>query len=196
MLTELSDEELINGCLAGIPSFQQALYKRFAATMYAVCLRYSKDKEEAKDILQDGFILVFDKLSQFRKQGSFEGWIRKIMVNKSLEYCRKSSFLFQITGFKGKELENELIDKENVLSLIDSKELLKMIQELSPVYKMIFNMYVFEDMGHREIAKVLNITEGTSRKNLSDARNVLKKKINQTMALDKKIAHNDRRANG
>ena len=109
----------------------------------------------------------------------------------------KGFFLFVVDNyFKGKELENELIDKENVLSLIDSKELLKMIQELSPVYKMIFNMYVFEDMGHREIAKVLNITEGTSRKNLSDARNVLKKKINQTMALDKKIAHNDRRANG
>ena len=196
MPLNISDAELIKGCLAKIPVFQQALYKRFASTMYTVCLRYARDKEEAKDILQDGFILVFDKLSQFRMEGSFEGWIRKIMVNKSLEYYRKSSFLYSVIDYDNKEIENELIDKESILSNIESKELLKMIQNLSPVYRMVFNMYVFEGMDHREIAKSLGITEGTSRKNLSDARAILRKKISTRMLIDKKIEANEQRGHG
>jgi RNA polymerase sigma-70 factor (ECF subfamily) len=191
---EISEEQLVKGCLDGIQAFQQMLYKRYAAKMLTVCMRYANNRVEAEDVLQEGFILVFEKLAQFRMQGSFEGWIRKIMINKSLEHLRKVNKIYPVLDIDN--VEDKFISEEDVLNLIDSKELLKMIQELPPMYKMVFNLFVFEGMGHKEIASTLGIVEGTSKSNLSDARNLLKKKIYKNLLIEEKTIYNERKANG
>lgn len=191
---EISEEQLIKGCLDGIQAFQQLLYKRYASKMLTVCMRYAGNRIEAEDVLQEGFIIVFEKMAQFRMQGSFEGWIRKIMVNKSLEHLRKTNKIFPVLDIDN--IEDKFISEEDVLNLIDSKELLNMIQELPPMYKMVFNLFVFEGMGHKEIAAMLGIVEGTSKSNLSDARNLLKKKIYRNLLIEEKSIYNERKANG
>ena len=172
---EPSEAEIINGCLAGNSSSQRMLYKHFAGKMLLVCMRYITNKDEAEDVLQEGFMLVFQKLSQFKAEGSFEGWIRKIMVNKSIEHLRKSSFIHPMVNIE--ETENDFISADDIISSISSKELLNIIQELPPACRIVFNLYVFEGLKHREIAGQLGISEGTSKSNLSDARAILKKKI-------------------
>jgi len=179
-----TEEQLIKGCLAGIPAFQQMLYKRYAPKMLTVCMRYANNQEEAEDILQEGFIIVFEKMSQFKMQGSFEGWIRKVMVNKSLEHLRKATKIYPVLNID--KVEDKFISQDDILNTIASKELLKMIQELPPMYKMVFNLYVFEGMSHKEIAAQVGIAEGTSRSNLSDARTLLKKKIHHNVTIETK----------
>jgi RNA polymerase sigma-70 factor (ECF subfamily) len=189
MSKTISDEELIKGCLAGTWAFQQMLYKRFAAKMLTVCMRYTNSKEEAEDILQEGFVLVFEKMAQFKMKGSFEGWIRRIMVNKAIEHYRKSVHFYAMLDVE--DVSNEVVSKEEILNNIDTKELLKMVQELPPMYKMVFNLYVFEGMTHKEISETLKIAEGTSKSNLSDARNLLKKKILKNILLEER--YNERK---
>ncbi len=191
---EISEEQLIKGCLKGIPAFQQLLYTRYAAKMLTVCMRYARSREEAEDVLQEGLIIVFEKMAQFRMQGSFEGWIRKIIVNKSLEHLRKANKIYPVLDIDN--VEDRFVSDEDILNLIDSKELLKMIQELPPMYKMVFNLFVFEGMGHKDIAAELGIVEGTSKSNLSDARNLLKKKIYKNLLIEEKLIYNERKANG
>jgi RNA polymerase sigma-70 factor (ECF subfamily) len=191
---EISEQELLKGCLSGIPVFQQMLYKRYAAKMLTVCMRYADNQEEAEDVLQEGFIIIFEKMHQFRMEGSFEGWIRKIMVNKSLEHLRKSSKIFPVTNINN--IKEQFINQEDVLNTIASKELLKMIQELPPMYKMVFNLYVFEGMSHKEIAAKVGIAEGTSKSNLSDARASLKKKIQRNMLREEKMIYFEQGAHG
>lgn len=191
---ELSEEELIKGCLAGIQAFQQMLYKRYAPKMLTVCMRYADNQEEAEDVLQEGFIIVFEKMHQFRMQGSFEGWIRKIMVNKSLEHLRKSSRIFPVMNID--HVKDRYVSHEDVLNIIDSKELLKMIQELPPMYKMVFNLYAFEGMSHKEIAAKVGIAEGTSKSNLSDARTLLKKKLSRNILREEKMIYFEKGAHG
>lgn len=191
---EISEEELIKGCLSSIPAFQQMLYKRYAAKMLTVCMRYADNQEEAEDVLQEGFIIVFEKMHQFRMQGSFEGWIRRIMVNKSLEHLRKSSKIFPVMNINN--VKDHFISTEDVLTTLASKELLKMIQELPPMYKMVFNLYVFEGMSHKEIAAKVGIAEGTSKSNLSDARSLLKRKIYRNMEREEKIIYFEQGAHG
>ncbi|HTA81386.1 MAG TPA: sigma-70 family RNA polymerase sigma factor [Bacteroidia bacterium] len=192
MSQKISEEELIKGCLAGTWAFQQMLYKQYAAKMLTVCMRYTSKREEAEDILQEGFVLVFEKMAQFKKKGSFEGWIRKIMVNKAIEHYRKSVHVYPVMSIEDKE--NEAVSTEDILSNINATELLKMIQELPPMYKMVFNLYVFEEMTHKEIAEQLGIAEGTSKSNLSDARGILKRKINNNMLRAERYEFNEQKA--
>jgi RNA polymerase sigma factor (sigma-70 family) len=189
-----TEEELVKGCLAGNPAFQQMLYKRFAGKMLTVCMRYADNRDEAEDVLQEGFITVFDKLGQFLMHGSFEGWVRRIMVNKSLENIRKKVRIYPVMNVEG--LENKFLSSDDVLSVMNSKELLQMIQELPPMYKLVFNLYVFEGMTHKEISAEVGISEGTSKSNLSDARTILKKKLLKNLEIEKKIIHYEQRANG
>jgi RNA polymerase sigma-70 factor (ECF subfamily) len=191
---EISEKELVKGCLAGRPAFQQMLYKRYAPKMLTVCMRYSSNQEEAEDVLQEGFIIVFEKMKQFRMEGSFEGWIRRIMVNKALEHLRKATKIYPVTDID--KAEDKFISPENVLNAIDSKELLKMIQELPPMYKMVFNLYVFEGMSHKEISAQVGIAEGTSKSNLSDARTILKKKIHRNMVIENRTIYYEKTVHG
>ncbi len=191
MFLESFDSEIIKDCLKGNATAQRLLYKQFAPKMLLVCLRYFRSREEAEDVLQEGFIIVFEKLNQFRGDGPFEAWVRKIMVNKSVEQLRKSSFMHPTVDFE--EADYDFISAEEILSGIASKVLLSMIQELPPACRMVFNMYVFEGMKHKEIAEQLSVSENTSKSNLFDARAILKKKIMLDLnVLEKKIAMNER----
>lgn len=192
MQLEVSEQELVKGCLNGVPSFQRALYKRYAGKMLMVCMRYANKREEAEDVLQEGFITVFEKLSTFKMQGSLEGWVRRIMVNKSIENYRKVTRIYPVLDIE--DVEDNFVSSEDVTSNIAAKDLLNMIHQLPPMYKMVFNLYVFEGMSHKEISDNLGIAEGTSKSNLSDARALLKKKIAQSMVVAQQQNYNERQA--
>ena len=171
-------DEIIEGCIHGKRQAQEDLYRMFASVMYGVCLRYSRNQDEAKDNLQDGFIKVFENIKQFRGLGSFEGWVRRIMVNTALQKYRGHYQLYALTD---QESRANNLPVENIMETIGEKELLEMIKELPPRYKLVFNMYAIEGYTHKEIAEMLNITEGTSKSNLSRARDILQDKLKKTM---------------
>jgi RNA polymerase sigma-70 factor (ECF subfamily) len=152
--------------------------------MFAVCLRYSKNKEEAEEILQEGFMKVFTHLHQFNFEGSFEGWIRKIMVNCALQKYRNNARLHAVVDIETNQYK--IAETENIMAQIGTKELVNMVQQLPPGYRLVFNLYVFEGMKHREIAEHLGISEGTSKSNLYDARALLQKSVTQSLQVAKK----------
>ncbi|AXE21498.1 hypothetical protein DR864_11140 [Runella rosea] len=146
--------------------------------MMVVCKRYVSDYEDAKDLLQEGFMKVFQELHRFRNEGSFEGWIRRIMVNVSLEHYKKMVKLHhQLDDISLLNDHSQPIADEDIESQLSADELLLLVQSLPPSYRMVFNLYVFEGFKHQEIAKQLGIGEGTSKSNLQDARRLLQKKI-------------------
>lgn len=149
---------------------QQELYERFAPKMYGVCLRYAANAEEAEDILQEGFIKVFNKISSFRGEGSFEGWIRRIFVNTAIEQFRKKTYLQPITETEENTVEGKYL---SVLDSLAEKDIIQMVQQLSPGYRTVFNMYVVEGYTHKQIAEALGISEGTSKSQLSRAKLIL-----------------------
>ena len=177
---------LIGGCIRGDRQSQSQLYTMLMQKMFVVCLRYSKNREEAEEILQEGFMKVFEFIHQYKFAGSFEGWVRKIMVNCALQKYR-SKKLHAVVDIDPATIEN--IGNENIISQIGTKELLEMVQQLPPSYRMVFNLYVFEGMKHREIAQHLNISEGTSKSNLSDARAILQRAVNNSLQSVKNIKH-------
>jgi len=169
-------KNIIEECASGNERAQEALYRRFAPKMYGVCLRYAKDNTEAEDNLQDGFIKVFTNIKNFRHEGSLEGWIRRIMVNVSLEKYRKQKMLHpveEIGMYDSQKFEEDIIEK------ISAKELIALIQELPPRYRMVFNLYVLEGLNHKEISEKMEISVGTSKSNLARARDILKRKVKE-----------------
>jgi len=142
--------------------------------MYTVCLRYSDNIEDANDVMQEGFMKVFKSLSKFRAEGSFEGWVRRIFINTSIEHYRKKVKLYKVSEVQ----ENTIEDNDlSALDTLATKDVLNLINELSPGYKQVFNMHVIEGYSHKEIADLLGITEGTSKSQLARAKGVLKKII-------------------
>jgi RNA polymerase sigma factor (sigma-70 family) len=168
--------DLINGCLEGNRRMQEELYRRFSPRMYAVCLRYAGNAEEAEDILQEGFIKVFKKMDSFRGEGSFEGWIRRIFVNTAIEHFRRKRYLQPVT-----EKEENTIPGKSLSALdgLAEKDILALVQELSPGYRTVFNMYVVEGYTHKEIGDMLGISEGTSKSQLSRAKVILQDMVKQ-----------------
>ena len=166
----ISESDLIQGCLVGDRRMQEELYRRFSPRMYGVCLRYAGNAEEAQDILQEGFIKVYKKLDSFRGEGSFEGWIRRIFVNTAIEHFRRKIYQQPITEKHETTVEAQYL---SVLDELAEKDILKLIQELSPGYRTVFNLYVVEGYTHKEIGDLLNISEGTSKSQLSRAKVVL-----------------------
>ncbi|MGI4022802.1 MAG: RNA polymerase sigma factor [Janthinobacterium lividum] len=172
---------IISGCQAGNPKAQQALYKLYAAKMLGVCVRYAVDKMEAEDMLQNGFIKVFNKLNDYRGEGSFEGWVRRIMVHSSIEYYRKHHKMMQLVDMDTPGAEQTV--NATAASSLEAKDLLAIIQTLSPGYRMVFNLYAIEGYSHKEIGEMLNISEGASKSQLSRARTILKEMIVKTERL-------------
>ena len=166
----ITESDLLQGCLSGNRRMQEELYRRFSPRMYAVCLRYAGKAEEAEDILQEGFIKVFRKMDSYRGDGSFEGWMRRIFVNTAIEHFRRKRYLMP-----GTEREENTIEGKytSVLDDLGAKDILALVQELSPGYRTVFNMYVVEGYTHREIADMLGISEGTSKSQLSRAKVIL-----------------------
>jgi len=167
---------IISECIAGNQKAMAELYHLFAPKMFGVCLRYAKDSGEAEDNLQDGFIKVFANLKNFRNDGSLEGWIRRIIINVSLEKIRKQHFLYPVEDVSKYDSINF---SDDVIAKISADDLIKIIQELPPRYRLVFNLYVIEGMSHQEIAQEMSITTGTSKSNLARAREILKKKVQE-----------------
>jgi len=177
-------EEIIHKCQDGNGGAQTALYHLFSAKMYGICLRYAKDSAEAEDFMQEGFIRVFNKVSQFEFKGSFEGWIKRIMVNTALEKFRKNDRLYPVEEMKIFE-STEYV--EETISSITANDLLWIIQKLPPRYRMVFNLFAIEGYSHLEIAEMMKISEGTSKSNLSRARVILQKSVTEYFGEKKKL---------
>jgi RNA polymerase sigma-70 factor (ECF subfamily) len=163
---------------------QYELYQRFAPKMYAVCLRYAGNTEEAEDILQEGFIKIFNKIGSFRSEGSFEGWIRRIFVNTAIEQFRKKTYLKPITEVEENTVEGKYL---SVLDSLAEKDIIQLVQQLSPGYRTVFNMYVVEGYTHKQIAEALGISEGTSKSQLSRAKLILQDLVKNFMEKTKQV---------
>lgn len=177
LLQSLKDlKKIIKKCASGDVRAQAELYRHFAPKMFGVCLRYAKDRTEAEDNLQEGFIKVFTYIKGFRHEGSFEGWMRRVMVNVSLEKFRKQNLLYPVEDMGIYDTQNY---NDDILDKISADELIGLIQQLPPRYRMVFNLYVMEGLNHMEIGKEMGISTGTSKSNLARARNILKSKVKE-----------------
>jgi RNA polymerase sigma factor (sigma-70 family) len=172
----ITESDLLAGCMEGNRRMQEELYRRFSPRMYAVCLRYAGNAEEAEDILQEGFIKVFKKLGSFRSEGSFEGWVRRIFVNTSIEHFRRKRYLMPVTEKEENTIEGKYL---SVLDDLAARDIMALVQELSPGYRTVFNMYVVEGYTHKEIGDMLGISEGTSKSQLSRAKVILQDMVKQ-----------------
>lgn len=177
-------DQIIEGCIRGDRHSQNRLYHLYAPKIFPVCLRYSKSREDAEDILQEGFFRIFNHISQYKGAGSFEGWMRKIMVNTALEKFRNKARLYPVISIESAAGHDFSVN--DTLQKIEAKELITLIQQLPPVYRMVFNLYVFEGLKHKEIARLLNISEGTSKSNLFDARKILQRSLSANLDAAKK----------
>ncbi|MCL1663894.1 sigma-70 family RNA polymerase sigma factor [Elizabethkingia sp. HX XZB] len=168
--------EIIEQCQKNDRKAQELLYRRYSNVLFSICLRYSGNYENAQDVFQEGFILIFKKITQYSFSGSFEGWIKRVMVNLNLEKHRqKEIWLTEI------EENMPLIDEEdndpNDFQNVNYQDLIKYVQNLPTQYRQVFNLYVFEEYTHNEIAESLKISPGTSKSNLSRAREILRKEL-------------------
>ncbi len=155
--------------------------------MYAVCLRYAGKAEEAEDILQEGFIKVFKKLDSYRGDGSFDGWVRRIFVNTAIEHFRRKKYLMPVTEKEENTIEGKGI---SVLDDLAARDIMALVQELSPGYRTVFNMYVVEGYTHKEIADMLGISEGTSKSQLSRAKVILQEMVKKFLNSDGESRYN------
>ena len=165
-------DQLIKKCKKKNPQAQEQLYRLFSSKLFSICLKYSNDYSSAEDTLQDAFITIFDKINQYKNQGSFEGWIKRITVNTVLQRYRKEK-VFELINENN--VEDVTIEIEEDTISIDY--LLKIIQELPNRYRLVFNLYVLDGYSHKDIAEMLDINVGTSKSNLARARQILKQTI-------------------
>ncbi len=167
-----TEEKLLEGCQKGDRKAQRDLYDKYAPLMFSVCRRYISDSAEAEDVLVCGFTKVLSKIDQFKGDGSFEGWIRRIMVNEALSYIRKNKSMYL-------EVEIEKADREpdyrQIQDQLEVEDLQKMISRLPSGYRTVFNLYAIEGFSHKEIAEKLGVSENTSKSQLSRARTHLQK---------------------
>ena len=168
-------DRIIDKCKEGDRQAAEKIYQIFSAKMFALCLRFSKDRADAEDTLQDGFIKIFTSIGQYTGKGSFEGWMERIMINTAMEKFRKNPPL-QIVEELPEIEDNEDIDEE---VSIPEEVLADFVNQLPERYKMVFNLYVIEEMSHKDIAALLGINEGTSKSNLARAREILKRKVKE-----------------
>ncbi len=171
-------DNLLEGCKQGQRKVQELLYRSLASKMYQICLRYAHNTSEAEDIMQIGFVKVFKQVNNFRGEGSFEGWIRRVMVNTAIESYRKRCKSLEM---QAQPLEEAYVLEQGTFDMnqLEVKDLLQLIQELPDGYRMVFNLYAIEGYSHREIAELLGVTEGASKSQLSRARTWLKNRLIQ-----------------
>ena len=174
----MNENELIRGCIREEALCQKEVFDRFSSRMLGVCNRYARNSADAEDILQDAFIKVFDKIHQFKFEGSFEGWIRKIVVNTALKKYSVIRYEKEVSGYEVTDRDENGIGPA-AYSHLSEKDLKDLINNLPDGYRLIFNLYVIEGYQHDEIAKLLGIQAGTSRSQLVKARTMLQKQIIQ-----------------
>lgn len=168
----MSIKQLIRKCKKQDIKAQEQLYKMFAHKLFPVCLKYSATYQQAEDNLQDAFLMIFKSMPQYRNKGSFEGWMKRIVINTALQKYRKQTVFEIIREDHYKEPEIEIDEDE-----VSVDYLLEIIQQLPDRYRQVFNLYVLDGFSHKEIAEIMNITTGTSKSNLARARVILKDKI-------------------
>jgi RNA polymerase sigma factor (sigma-70 family) len=170
----VTTEDIIQACRRNEPSGQKALYEKFSALLYGVCLRYVRDRQDAEDVLMEGFMKIFSNLHQYSGEGSFEGWMRSIMVNQALMFLRKNNPLTYAVDAAEVPLSNQQWNAEDRLLEAD---ILRLMNQLPDGYRTIFNLYVIEGYKHREIGELLGISIHTSKSQLIQARNRLSQLI-------------------
>jgi RNA polymerase sigma factor (sigma-70 family) len=168
------EKDWIEGCKRQNREAQHALYAFFSGKMYTLCCRYIKDKMEAEDVLVMAFTKIFERIDQYKNEGSFEGWIRRVMVNESLSYLRRSKNMYLEMDIKAADREPNY---NQIESELEAEELMKMIEELPTGYRVVFNLYAIDGFSHQEIGEQLGISEGTSKSQLSRARSLLQKRL-------------------
>lgn len=173
----LTEDQLIKGCIRQESTAQKALFDLYAGKMLGVCQRYARNDADAEDILQDAFIKIFDKISQFKSEGSFEGWIRRIVVNTALKKYSLSRYSKETSIEEYTQSDNRLDNEPIATDHLSEKDLLNLINALPDGYRLVFNLYVLEGYRHEEISEMLGIQSGTSRSQLAKARNLLQKQI-------------------
>jgi len=171
----MTENEIVEGCIKNDVFAQRQLYASYASRMLGICMRYSSSREDAEDILQDGFIQVFRKIETYQGSGALGGWIRRIMINEALQHYRRSKYLRLTVEHEEVGVDPE--DSENILANLAAEELVHLIQQLPDGYRMVFNFYAVEGYTHPEIAKKLNISVGTSKSQFSRARALLRQMI-------------------
>ncbi|MFA6248655.1 MAG: RNA polymerase sigma factor [Mucilaginibacter sp.] len=167
-------QTLWEGCMRNDRKQQELLYKALAPKMLAVCMRYAKDKDEAQDILQEGFIKMFKNMENYRGEGSLEGWIRRIMVHSAISRYRKAKSMVLVDDFAEQNIAVSSSYNDNGL---EARDLMNMVQELPATYRSVFNLYAIEGFSHQEIGSKLGMSELLSRTTLHRARTILKEKL-------------------
>lgn len=173
--TTMSDQDLVQECVKSNPAAQKVLYERYYSRMLALCLRYSDSKDDAKDSLHDGFILLFSKIESYSGKGSFEGWMRRVFVNNMLMKFRKRDVFKESVSVD--DVTWNVPVKEDVFEKIGSKNIIKLISQMPQGYKVVFNMIVIEGYSYKEVAQKLNVSEVSVRSQLSRGRMWLKERI-------------------
>lgn len=175
-IEDWSNSELISGCKEFNPEARRVLYEKYSAQMYSICMRYANNKDDANDIFQQGFYLVYKNIAQIRDPKAMSGWIKRIFVNAALDHFKKNK---RSTALEENQIESNenLNDWNDAISNLAAEEITALIQKLPNAYRTVFNLYVIDNMSHKEIADKLSISEGTSKSNLHDARKILKRKI-------------------
>lgn len=171
----MDDLTLVNECAKGNSKAQRALFDKFAPKMLAVCQRYLRNNQEAEDVLQDGFVKVFQKIVDFKMEGSLEGWIRRIVVNTALDTIRKNKKL--LDDIQVEEVQYKVSFTDHQFDGMDLAQLLKLIDEMPDGYRIVFNMFAIEGYSHKEIADTLGVTENTSKSQYSRARAFLRTQL-------------------
>lgn len=187
-LTDAELQQVVKKCLRGEKSAQEVIFKTLYGRMMSVCMRFTKDRDTAGDLVQEGFIKVFQKLGDYGFNGSFEGWVRRIMVNQAIDNTRKNKITYELIdnyqynddetddrgdfGIEGEE-EGEFMD--SIMDQVSPELIIEAMQGLSPAYRTVFNLYALENYSHQEIADELNISVGTSKSNYAKAKQNLKK---------------------
>jgi RNA polymerase sigma-70 factor (ECF subfamily) len=174
-------EQIVAECKKGNRQAQKRLYEEFAPQLFAVCLRYCKNRMEAEDLLHEGFIKIFEKIGQFRGEGTINAWLRRVMVNTVLDELRSKQKVLYIDDTSKIAIniadEEEEIENENELYEIDINQVFDCVNQMPQQYKLVFNLYVVEKYSHEKIAAELGITTSTSKSNLSRARKWLKNRL-------------------
>lgn len=171
-----NEDEIIAGCIDKIKLYEDKLYDHFAPVAFAICLRYASGMDDAKDIFQEAFVKVYLNIKNYSKQGSFEGWVKRIFVNTAIDFCKKNKKV-QFAAFN--EKHEQIFEEEFTETTLEipKEKVLQLVRDLPDGYRLVFNLYAIEKYSHKQIAEVLNIEEGTSKSQLFKARKMLQKAI-------------------
>jgi len=181
-------KKIVKECSRNSMSAKKRLYELFRDKMYMVSMRYADNKEDAQDVLQDSFMKVFNNIHKFRNEGSLEGWVKRIVATTAINHYKKKYSIYAIKSVEHVAEENEDLDfMQELAASFSMAELLNMINELSPRYRMVFNLYAIDGHSHKEIAQLLDISVGTSKSQLSRARQVLKEMITKRQKEDNHV---------